>query len=45
MSLFFFLSASSFSSNSWRMEAGFLDWNADAESFCDSFLSNEYEDD
>ena len=44
MLLFFLLSASSFSSNSWRAGAGFHDWNADAESFGDSFPSNEWED-
>ena len=38
MLLIFLLSASSFSSNSWREAAGFHDWNTDAE-------SNEYEDD
>ena len=37
MLLFFLLSASSIPSNSWRVVAGFHDWNADAESFGDSF--------
>ena len=35
--MLFLLSASSFPSNLWRVVAGFHDWNADAESFGDSF--------